>query len=233
MKRKKILIIAFVMMWAVVPFVIAEKPNFGFSDTNLNLPQPSQRLSNSVSHTMGVNTNPIPDSMRNESIPDHITYDQLFRLVRLLDEQAAKLQAEGLDGKIWSEYFQRESGLTLQEVSVLRQTAAEFQIEIEPIDRRANEILVKRRAAYPGGQIPEGTQLPPPPTELIQLQEQRNQIALNKRDQLNNLLGTGAGSSGERFALFVQQNIANNMRVIETADPTRRARANQAISKLP
>jgi hypothetical protein len=216
MKKRTTLVIGIAVgiLCVIAPFVLASKSNSGSLDYS-KMPQA---------------TSPLPDGpIRNESIPDYITYDQLFRLVRQIDEQAAKLAAEGVDNKIWSEYFQREAGLTKVEADALRQTANEFQSQIEPIDGQANDIIYKLRSAYPSGQIPSGVQVPPPPPELTQLQEQRNQIALNMRDVLNNRLGL---TTADRFALFVQQNIANNLHVIESENPSFRARANQTIPNL-
>lgn len=150
--------------------------------------------------------------IRSENIPDYVVYDQLFRTVKAFDREAENLIAQGQNGKIWSEYFEQSGKLNKEQSAVLKQVANDFINEVYPVDARAKQIIDEVRANYPNGQIPAGQELPAAPAELFTLQQQRNEIVLRHRNNLNNLLGT---KSFDKFDLFVQQKIANNMRPFE------------------
>lgn len=116
--------------------------------------------------------------------PDYVFFDMLFNRVKSLDEAAAKLESEGKSGRIWSEYFQRQAGLSSQQVNKLRQVADEFGRAVDPTHRQAMQIINERRATGTNGQRPA-----PPSPQLLALQQQRQTIASNHGNRLRVQLG--------------------------------------------
>jgi hypothetical protein len=57
------------------------------------------------------------------------------------------------------------------------------------MDAEAKDIIDAAHARYPGGQVPAGEQLPPPPPELKKLQRQRDMAVLKARHRLRTELG--------------------------------------------
>jgi hypothetical protein len=157
------------------------------------------------SPTAKTQSDSIQETVTNNSMPDYVVYDVLFNMVKVFDREAAKLESEGKSGKIWSEYFKRESDLTDEQVATLRKVADEFAVEIEPNRTRAMQIIKETRAAFPNGKIKEGDVPPPLSNELIALQQQRQEIALRYRDRLQNLLGN------EVFGQFSQDILQNHL----------------------
>lgn len=56
-------------------------------------------------------------------------------------------------------------------------------------DEKAQKIITAFRARYPGGKVPQGESLPPPPPELTRLWEERKAIILHARDRLREAFG--------------------------------------------
>lgn len=117
--------------------------------------------------------------------PDYILFDMLFHLTKTLDRAAERLEAEGKSGRIWSEYFERHAGLSRQQANMLRNAADDFYRDVEPVHRRAGQIIAQQRDARANGQPPT-----PPPLELNALQQQRQAVALRHRDRLRDLVGS-------------------------------------------
>jgi hypothetical protein len=180
------------------------------------------------SPTAKMQNDTIQEVVTNNSMPDYVVYDVLFNMVKVFDREAAKLESEGKNGKIWSEYFKHESGLTGEQVATLRKVADEFAVEIEPNRTRAMQIIKEARGAFPNGKIKERDVPPPPSNELIALQQQRQEIALRYRDRLQNLLGNEVFG---QFSQYLQQNFVNNMRFLDDVRPSLLERANRFAEK--
>lgn len=140
----------------------------------------------------------IGSNVPNNQIPDNIFFDMLLNTVKSMDEAAANLEKQGKSGNIWSKYFEREAGLTAQQVALLRQVANDFNREAEPIHRRAMQIINERRASHVTGQKP----LAPSP-EIALLQIRRDAVALRHRDRLQILLSSEVI---ERLRRVLEQN---------------------------
>ena len=57
------------------------------------------------------------------------------------------------------------------------------------MDKKAEAVIKKFKKSYPDGVVPPGVMIPPPPTELTDLQEERNRIILRARDHIKDALG--------------------------------------------
>lgn len=148
-----------------------------------------------------------PSVLAQSAIPSHVLYDSLFRMDISFRRKALEQELTGQPVTSLKSYFKDEVALTDAEDKILEQTAIDFLKEVEPIDKRAKEILAQYRELYVDGVVPDGQQIPAPPAELGTLQQQRNTAALNNREKLRNGLGE---SRFTVFDGFVQQEFSTN-----------------------
>jgi hypothetical protein len=80
---------------------------------------------------------------------------------------------------------------------------------VKQLDAKAKKIIDELYARYPGGQVPAGEQLPPPPPELQQLQRMRDYSALRARHRLQKELGEHGFKQVDDF---LKLNFAPNVR---------------------
>ncbi len=145
-------------------------------------------------------------------IPPQILYDQMFRLIVAFNRKAEIQRLKGETITSLPSYFKEEAHLSDQENEILQQVALEFLQEVKPIDDQATILITQIRESFPDGVIPEGQQVPPPPPELANLQDERNSAAIKYRDRLNELLGNARFADFDRF---VQGSFAENFRAIQ------------------
>ena len=178
----------------------------------------SQKLEEkkSVSHQPSTDPSQTPKGrlqnkdVSGEKLPDHILYDILFRRVSLLD-QKAKSQAENNETLTqFRNYFIDEAKLSAEENDVLSKTADSFGQEVQIVDEQAAVITEQLRQQYSEGRTAKGRFIQPTP-ELLQLQEQRDNLALRYRDQLKAFLGDDRFNE---FDNFVKENYAAGIQAI-------------------
>lgn len=151
------------------------------------------------------------------TVPDHVLYDSLFRMDVSFRRKALEQQLTGQPVTSLQSYFKNSANLTDQENEVLKLTAIEFLEEIEPIDTRARQITAEIREQYLYGEVPAGGEVAPPPAELGDLQNRRNEIVLKKREELSELLGKDAF---EKLDKFMHKEFAENFQA--NGEPLRR-----------
>jgi hypothetical protein len=141
-------------------------------------------------------------------IPDYVLYDKLFRMVNSLKKksESGKIEIERADAL--SGYFKQRANLTGEENQILQNTALEFITEVAPIDARAGVVITEARRNLSNRVAGEERT---PPAELVNLQEQRNALALSYRDRLKESLGADAFT---RFEEFVQGDFASGFQAI-------------------
>lgn len=140
-------------------------------------------------------------------IPDYVLYESVFRLDLSFRKKALEQKLSGQAPTALEFYFKDEAGLTVAEDEELRKTAIAYLEAIQPIDAQAVQILAQIREQFPDGQVPEGQSVPPPPAELANLQSQRNAVALEYRNRLENAIGSGKFKS---FDGYVKNRFAAN-----------------------
>lgn len=136
-------------------------------------------------------------------IPLCILYNQIFRLVVSFKNKTKTQEVKGESITEFKNYFKDEVRLTDRQNEILEQVAAEFIQEIQPIDARAGVLITQARQAFPNGVVPAGSQVS---SELTNLQTQRNNLALQYRSRLNELLGNDKFNELDNF---VQGNFAS------------------------
>lgn len=144
------------------------------------------------------------------AIPDYVLYESVFRMVTMFDEQAKLQEAKGEVITEFRSYFKNEAKLTSQEDDLLMQTANNYLQDIQIIDAQAEIIIEQLRQQYSDNSMPADQLIQPTP-ELLQLQEQRNKLALHYKDQLRDLLGNDRFIE---FDKFVQGRFASGFRAM-------------------
>ncbi len=132
----------------------------------------------------------LPETQR---VPDHVIYGFSFRKVTLMQSRFAQ-----------TPYFplQREANLTQEQARVLSEIASACMQEVQQKDERARVISGAFRAQFPGGIVPSGVTLPPPPPQLRVVWEERNASILRARDRLRAAFGEQAFARFDNYARF-------------------------------
>jgi hypothetical protein len=152
----------------------------------------------------GVNTY---ERTTKHQIPDYVLYDKLFRMVNSLKKKAQLPETAVEKAVALNDYFKQRANLTDEENQILQNTALEFMREVAPVDNRAGAVITEARQNRLNKAAGEQT----PPAELVNLQEQRNALALRYRDRLKEALAADAFT---RFDEFVQDDFASGFQVI-------------------
>lgn len=136
--------------------------------------------------------------------PEQVVYSAFFHFVVDLQKQANDLESEGKKGESLRSYVQTQAGLNDEEARKLNEIAAACVEQVSRQDAKALLVIQAFQSQFPGGKVPGGIKLPPPPPELKTLQEERDQIILAARSQLANDLGVGF----DKLARFAERRIA-------------------------
>ena len=143
--------------------------------------------------------------------PAAVVYSAFFHFVVDLQQQAAELESEGKKGESLRGYVQTQASLNDEEAQKLDEIAAACVEEVSRQDAKALAVIQVFQARFPGGRIPVGVKLPPPPPELKVLQQERNQIILAAR----NKLVTALGETGfDKAAKFAERRIAHSVQSV-------------------
>jgi hypothetical protein len=132
-------------------------------------------------------------------VPDPVKYSTFFHFVVDLQKQANELERAGKDGSSLRMHIQIEAGLDYEEARMLNEIAAACIEKVDQQDRKAMAVIEKFRSQFPGGRIPTGKKLPPPPPELQAMQQERDMIILIARDQYRYSVGDNGYTKVEDF----------------------------------
>lgn len=149
--------------------------------------------------------------LQSRAIPEHVLYRQMFRHIHVLNQRAAGGGRHARERNSLRSLYQRQLGLRDEQSRVLSEIAEQCEREVAQLDERAGQIISEFRARFPGGLIPQGETLPPPPAELQAMQREREALILSYRDRLRAALGEEEFSSVNEF---VQSQVAANIRPI-------------------
>ena len=144
-------------------------------------------------------------------VPDHVLWESVFRLDLSFRRKALEQELSGKTATDLKTYFKDEIGLKPEEDTILRETAIEYLVALQPIDAQAIQLLATLRESFPDGHVQDGQEVPPPPQALFDLQGERNALALTYRDRLADRLGSKAF---EQFDNFVKGKFAENFQSI-------------------
>lgn len=137
-------------------------------------------------------------------VPEHVIYGLLLHHVYTLKHQSIENERRGKDGSSLRSAYKRKAGLSDYEALTLEKIASECEQEVAQVDARAKVVIDAFRARYPGGRVPQGEMVSPPPPELQAMQKERDDIVLSARERLRAAFGD---VEFERFDTFVQKNV--------------------------
>ena len=147
-----------------------------------------------------------------DRVPDEVKYSAFFHYVADLNRQAEELERAGKDASSVRMHIQIHANLDYEQARILNEIVSACIKKVEQQDRKAIAVIEKFRAKFPGGKVPAGVNLPPPPPELTALQIERNHIILRARDTYRYNVGD-AGYT--KVNDFVEREIAPNIRPVK------------------
>lgn len=142
-------------------------------------------------------------------IPDAVKYSAFFHFVVDLNKQAEELERAGKDGSSLRMHIQIEAEMDYPTMEVVNKVATGCIKDIDELDSRAVVIIAKFRAQFPGGKVPVGEKLPPPPPELKELQAERDRRIMAAWGELDYYVGT---TKLWELNDFINREIAPNIR---------------------
>lgn len=148
------------------------------------------------------------NAQTSSQIPSYVLYDKLFRMIISFKKKAESQEMSGERIISVTNYFKDRANLNEEENQTLQNTALEYTQKIALIDEQARTIIVQTRQAISTGVVSRNQ---PPPAELANLQEQRNQMALLYRDRLKESLGSDGSA---KFARYIEGEFASRFESI-------------------
>lgn len=146
-------------------------------------------------------------------VPEHVTYDILFRQIAMLKKKADELDGRGVDGADeLRKFVYREAKLNDGQAKKLDKIQSEYMSAVAVMYAKARKIIQESREKNPHGRLEEGQPLPEPPQELKALQNKRNNLTLQARAFVREALGD---KEFERFGQFVKERVADRLRPVE------------------
>lgn len=154
-----------------------------------------------------------PAQANGQGIPEHVTYDVLFRQIDALKKKADELDSRGVDGASeLRKSVYREAKLDDKQAEKLDKIQSQYMSVVEKMDAKAKKIIREARELHPHGRLAEGQALPEPPPELKALQNKRNNLTLQARSFVREALGE---QEFQRFGQFVKERVADRLRPVE------------------
>lgn len=220
MNKRRVLYISCLMAIAVASLVICQPLIFktmleAFTSTALAQTQDEERKAK-VSSPNGLK--PVPPDLqipaRDQQItstatllegkrpPEHVIYNQMFRHLKELNEQADEEEKKGKDGKHLRQLYKRLAKLDDGQAIILDQVAAENNRDVERLNAEAKKIIKTFREKHKGKL--KGDTLPAPPPELMVLAQERKQTILRARDRLRYSIGEEAF---DKFKEFINERV--------------------------
>jgi hypothetical protein len=150
-----------------------------------------------------------PSSAGQQAPPDRILYFVLFDHITKQDQIAAQQTAAGNDGNVFRNYYQAAIGLTAADFEILHDTALTCRASVAKQDDAAAMVIqdYRARAAAARGQ---GGPLPPIPSEIPTMQQQRDAMVLGSVAQLQQAM-TPAGF--QKLVAYVHQELSAHVRI--------------------
>jgi hypothetical protein len=146
-------------------------------------------------------------SPNSKTLPEAHLYLHLFKHMDSLEERTRLSQQTGknIDFTHW---YEREAGLTPLQNEAFKSVATACLAEVKKLDDQAEEVIRQVRAQYPPG---NNNRAPSVPTELLELQKNRDATILRYRDELQARFGDDVFA---RFKKFVEDKIQPNIKVL-------------------
>lgn len=134
-------------------------------------------------------------------MPEEIMYLALFQQIHALRQEDSKYQARGETTTFKETFYKTRLGLSPDKFTAVETAYTDYMARVEPINKRAGEIIKKYRDQFPGGELKKAVPAdpsklgltyekpPPAPPELGELQKQKDQVALTAKEKIRQALG--------------------------------------------
>ncbi len=165
-------------------------------------------FSNGRDDAVAISSSPTENEVR--EVPEYILYGQMFELIVRFERLATEQRLKGEDVTIFQGYFGREAGLGDWQSSTLTEVAHEYVEAVKMVDDRAERVIKQLRATNFNRESSDGN-LIQPSAELLELQHERDELALKFRDRLRARL---TDSDFRRLDNFVLEHFAEGFRII-------------------
>lgn len=146
-----------------------------------------------------------------DPLPEHVLYGQMFRHVVALEQRAEVLEKRGEDGAKLRRRYKQSAELSDRQDETLKAIARDCVARVAEQDRKALALIREARARTPGGTLAQGQAPPAAPPALAELQEERNALILEFRDQLRDAFGE---EEFERLDAFARQRLGPHIRQV-------------------
>lgn len=143
-----------------------------------------------------------PDNAENtDELPVYARYDILFRRLTAQPNQSQTSEGINKQGEPpqYLSILQHTVPLNDEQANALKRIAVECMQRVRDIDSRAREIIRTHRAADPPRPLTPGEQRPAPPRELQTLQQERNNLILEAREQVRLAFGEAEFQRFEQY----------------------------------
>lgn len=144
----------------------------------------------------------------NPNVPEHVVYSFLFRHQNFMKKKAEEAESRGQDSSFFRKYYQREAKLDDRQAAMLSEIATQAELDVKAIEAEAKLIVDKIRAERASAPVKPNQQVPPSP-QLMGLQQRRNSVVLQARNQLERALGP---SSFNDFQKYVKDKVASQIK---------------------
>jgi hypothetical protein len=124
-----------------------------------------------------------------------------------------------LNKKGKSELIGKKTGLHPNAFGILRSKAAHCDNAIRFIDNRADNIIKDFERRMGTNRLPRGTRLPAPPPELLALQQEKDNVLLQCRDELRFEIGEGEFGKLMSHINRMNSRITDNSTMLMREDP--------------
>ena len=117
-------------------------------------------------------------SLQTGPMPDTFFYSHIFRHILYLQNAAQTSSIPGPSSPLDSTFYSTRVGANATEIKVLLASAQAWNAEVSPVDAKAHALIDAIHGQTPGGKLAPGQKAPTVPTELLELQSQRDAITL-------------------------------------------------------
>jgi uncharacterized protein YdcH (DUF465 family) len=153
-----------------------------------------------------------PSQPEDQTIPQDVVYDQMFRHIKELNKKADEEDTQGKDGSHFRTLYKRLAKLDDRQAQILDNISADVDREVSKLNQRAVKIISDLRARHPEGKLAKDELPPAPPAELRLLSDQRRNLVMQARERLHTALGD---QEFQKLDQFVQQRIRPGIRRLD------------------
>lgn len=158
----------------------------------------------------------IPSTARTQQAPLNILYRHFLAYQNHLDLLAASLDKQGKNGSDFRNHFQRTLGFSDAEFAAIRSSALRLDSKLREQDAKAKALIDSIHSQH-SRNLSSPSDLPPFPSELVQMQKNRNAIIDQEVAGLKASLGP---KQSAKLDSFIQNEFARNVNIQNIGPPT-------------